>query len=66
MNDNNMKKLTRSRELRMICGVCGGLGEFFGVDPTIIRLLFAIFGCTGTGLLVYFIAAAIIPNADEF
>jgi len=35
------------------------------VDPTIIRLLFAIFGCTGTGLLVYFIAAAIIPNADE-
>ena len=49
----------------MICGVCGGLGEYFGVDPTIIRLLFAIFGCTGTGLLVYFIAAAIIPNADE-
>ena len=33
MNDNNMKKLTRSREHRMICGVCGGLGEYFGVDP---------------------------------
>ena len=34
MNDNNMKKLTRSREHRMICGVCGGLGEYFGVDPS--------------------------------
>ena len=33
MNDNNMKKLTRSREHRMICGVCGGLGEYYGVDP---------------------------------
>ena len=48
----------------MICGVCGGLGEFFGVDPTIIRLVWAILGLMGgTGIVAYLIAAVIIPNS---
>jgi len=58
------KKLYRSREDRMIAGVCGGLGEYFAVDPTLIRLLF-VFGtfATGSGLLwVYLIMMIIVPE----
>ena len=46
----------------MLCGVCGGIGEYFNVDATLIRLAWAIFACTGTGILAYFIAAIIIPS----
>jgi len=63
MNDA-YKKLYRSREDRMIAGVCGGLGEYFAVDPTLIRLLF-VFGtfATGSGLLwVYLIMILIVPE----
>lgn len=49
----------------MICGVCGGIGKYFNIDPTIIRLLMVIFGCTGTGIVAYIIAAIVIPNEDE-
>lgn len=59
------KKLYRSRENKMICGVCGGIAEFFGIDPTLIRLAFALFGFTGTGILAYFVAAVIIPDEDK-
>lgn len=58
----NGKKLYRSRNQRMICGVCGGIGEYFNIDPTIIRLVWALFGLTGSGLLVYIVAAIIIPE----
>jgi len=62
----NTKKLYRSRQDRKLCGVCGGLGEFFGLDSTIIRLLvvIAFFSSLGTGILVYFIAAFIIPEEE--
>ena len=43
------KKLYRSRTSKMLCGVCGGIGEYFNIDPTLIRLLFVLFGCTGGG-----------------
>ncbi|MGN1183301.1 MAG: PspC domain-containing protein [Faecalibacillus sp.] len=57
------KKLYRSRVDSMICGVCGGLGEYFDVDPTIVRLIAVvlIFGW-GSGLLAYLVAAIIIPK----
>ena len=59
-----MKKLYRSIDDRMISGVCGGIGEHFEIDPTLIRLLFvaALFFSAGTVLFVYIIAAVIIPN----
>ena len=58
------KKLYKSNTNKMICGVCGGLGEFFGVDPTIIRLVWTILGLMGgTGIVAYLIAAIIIPNS---
>ena len=56
------KKLYRSKTQRMLCGVCGGIGEYFNIDPTLIRLLFVLFGCTGGGILAYIIAAIIIPD----
>ncbi len=59
------KKLYRSNRNRMLLGVCGGIGEYFGIDPTLIRLIWAVVACSGTGLLFYFIAAIIIPQSPE-
>ncbi|MCI8822364.1 MAG: PspC domain-containing protein [Lachnospiraceae bacterium] len=58
------RKLTRSASNRMVCGVCAGVGEYFQVDPTVIRLLWAIltFCGVGSGILVYIIAAVIMPE----
>lgn len=58
-----MKKLFRSPVNKMICGVCGGLGEYFNIDPTIIRLAAVLLACLslGTVVLAYIIAAIIIP-----
>ncbi len=58
------KKLYKSNTNKMICGVCGGLGEYFGIDPTLIRLIWAIVGLAGgAGIVAYLIAAVIIPNS---
>ena len=56
------KRLFKSRANRVICGVCGGVGEYFNVDPTIISLLFVLLGCTTTGVIVYLVAAVIMPE----
>ena len=56
------KKLYRSSQNKMLCGVCGGIGEYLGVDPTLIRLIWAVLACSGTGIVVYFLAAIIIPQ----
>lgn len=59
------KRLYRSEENKMIAGVCGGLGEYFNVDPTLIRLAWAILSVPTAffgGILVYIIAAIIIPS----
>lgn len=56
------KKLYRSRRDRMIAGVCGGLGNYFGIDSTWVRLLFILFFFAGgCALLVYFIMWLIVP-----
>lgn len=60
----SQKKLYRSRENRMICGVCGGVAEYFNIDPTLIRLALVLLGCTGSGIVAYFIAAIIIPDKE--
>lgn len=58
------KRLLKSSSNRMISGVCGGIGEFFGIDPTVIRLIWAIltFCGFGSGILIYIIAAIVIPE----
>lgn len=57
-----MKQLRKSYD-RKLCGVCGGIAEFFGIDPTIIRLLWVLLVfCAGTGVLAYIIAAIVMPE----
>lgn len=61
----DMKRLYRSESNRMICGVCAGIAEYILIDPTIVRLLFALLGFTGTGIVAYFVAAIIIPTESQ-
>ena len=59
-----VKRLLRSENNRIIGGVCGGIGEYLGVDPTIVRLIWVLFAfiSMGAGILVYIIAWIIIPE----
>lgn len=61
-----MKRLYRSTRNRVIAGVCGGVGEYFSVDPVIVRIVAVVlFFMGGSGLLAYIIAAIIIPNEPQ-
>lgn len=60
------KKLYRSERNRMIAGVCGGLAEYFDVDPVIVRLLWVVFSFfVGSGIILYILACIIIPNEKD-
>jgi phage shock protein C len=65
--NNNYKPLTRSTSNRMIAGVCAGLGDYLGIDPTIIRLLTVLAFFTGFGgiALVYLIMAIVVPEQTQ-
>jgi phage shock protein C len=65
--NNNYKSLTRSTSNRMLAGVCAGLGEYLGIDPTIIRLLVVLAFFTGFGgiAIVYLIMAIIVPEQTQ-
>lgn len=58
------KKLYRSSDDRMLCGVCAGIAEYFGIDPTLIRLAWAFCCCFGffPAAIAYIIAAVIVPS----
>lgn len=60
-----MKKLTKCSKDKMICGVCSGVANYFGIDPTIVRLVWAllIIGA-GVGLLAYIICAIVMPYEE--
>ena len=62
---NGTEKIIPFKKNRMICGVCGGLAEYFNIDATIVRLACVLFGFTGTAILVYFIAAVIMPEEPD-
>ena len=57
-----MKKLYKSRDDRKLFGVCGGLGQYFNLDATIVRLVFIVLGLMHIGVLFYILAALIIPE----
>lgn len=59
------KKLFKSEKDKKICGVCGGIAEYFDIDSTLVRLAWIIFSCFAAGLLVYIIAAIIMPNESN-
>jgi len=61
-----MKKLYRSQNNSMISGVCGGLGQYFGVDPTIVRLAFVFLAFYHMlGVWVYIVLAILLPTAPS-
>jgi len=46
----------------MIAGICGGLGQYLGTDPTIIRLVFVLLAVLGPGVIIYLIAWLVVPE----
>ena len=56
-----MKRLYKSNN-RMLCGVSAGVAENLGIDPTIVRLVWAALSLTGSGILLYIIAALVMPE----
>ena len=62
------KKLYRSRQNVMVCGVCVGIAEYFAIDPTIVRIIWALgsiaLGAGFLGLVAYILCAIIIPEDD--
>lgn len=58
------KKLSKSKSDKIISGVCGGLAKHLGISATLIRILWAVFGCTGLGLVIYIVLAVILPEGE--
>jgi phage shock protein C len=59
------KRLYRTREGRVVAGVCAGIAAYFGIDPTLVRLVFALFTIFGgAGVLLYLVAWIVIPEED--
>ena len=56
------KKLYRSSTNKTIAGVCGGIAQYLNIDPTIVRVIWALVSLSGAGLLAYLICALIIPE----
>lgn len=57
------KKLVRPNDDRMIAGVCSGLGNYLGIDPTVIRILFVLFSVfVGGGIIVYLVLWLVVPQ----
>ncbi|MBQ8623843.1 MAG: PspC domain-containing protein [Oscillospiraceae bacterium] len=63
----NGKRLYKSRNDKKISGVCAGIAEYFGIDPTLIRLLWAVVTLftIGTGLFAYILCAIIMPEMPD-
>jgi phage shock protein C len=65
-SNNGTKRLIRPKDGRVVSGVCAGLAAYFGVDPTLVRLAFAlltVFG--GLGVLLYLFAWVVIPDESD-
>ena len=61
-----IKLLYKTDKNKKLCGVCGGIGEYFNIDPTLVRLLWIVFSCAGgSGVLAYIIAAIVMPEKSE-
>ena len=64
---NGTKKLLRTRDGRLVAGVCSGTGEYLGVDANVIRLIFALITVftAGLGILLYLVAWVVLPEEGE-
>lgn len=60
------KRLYRVEQSKMLCGVCGGIAEYFDLDPSLVRLGWIVFcALGGSGVLAYIIAAIVIPTKSS-
>lgn len=60
------KRIYKIEEGKKLCGVCGGLAEYLNVDPTLIRVIWAVLALAyGTGILLYLVCAIVFPNKSE-
>lgn len=60
------KRIYKNREKKMLCGVCTGLAEYFDIDPTLVRVLWAVISLGyGIGLLAYIVCAIVFPDKSE-
>lgn len=59
------RRLYKINEGKMIDGVCGGIAEYFSIDPTIVHVVWALFSMSGSGILAYILCALIIPRQPE-
>lgn len=61
------RRLYKSNENKMIGGVCGGIAEYFGIDPTVVRLAWVLFcALGGSGILAYILAAIVMPRRPPY
>ena len=56
------KKLYRNTQNKMLAGVCSGLAEYLNIDPTVIRVIWALVALSGAGILAYLVCALVIPE----
>ncbi|AKB18914.1 MULTISPECIES: PspC domain-containing protein [unclassified Methanosarcina] len=60
------KRLTKSKSDRMLFGICGGIGKYLGIDPTLVRLAFVLLAmANGIGIVIYIILAIIMPSEES-
>ncbi len=60
------KTLYKSAENKKLCGVCGGISEYFNIDPTMVRLAWILFTALGgSGIIAYIVAALVMPCKNE-
>lgn len=64
--ENKHKKVYKIEQGKKICGVCGGIAEYFNIDPVIVRVIWGILAFAyGTGIIAYFVCAFVFPNKSE-
>ena len=60
------KRLYKIEQGKKLDGVCGGIAEYFDIDPTIVRLAWVLFtACAGSGILAYIVAAIVMPKKSD-